>query len=103
MGVVVPQPVHITFEVQVVPAAEHPESPSPSPATPPPVLESPPQQLGDARSFLGFLTSDDFVDLEQWTVDAQSLRGTPDLRLEESEISANLGAVLQFIWGHQWK
>ena len=41
VGVVAPQPVQIRLEVEVLPAAENPESPSPSPPTPLPVLESP--------------------------------------------------------------
>ena len=102
VGVVAPQPVNIPLEVRVFPA-DNPESPSLSPPTPSPVLESPPQQLGDAPSFLRFFTSEDLIDLEQWTVDAQSLRGTPDLRLEELEIWANLKTFLRFTWGPQWE
>ena len=71
MGVVAPQPVNILLEVQVVPAG-NPESPSPSPPTPSAVLESPPQQLGDASSFMGFFISDD-LDLEQRAVDVEEL------------------------------
>ena len=65
VGVLAPQLVNIPLEVQVVPA-DKPESPSASPPTPSPVQESPPQQLGDAPSFLEFFTSDDLVDLDQW-------------------------------------
>ena len=54
VGIVVPQPVNNPLEVQVVPA-DNPESPSPSPSTTSPVLESPPQQLGDDLSFMSFL------------------------------------------------
>ena len=43
--VVAPQPVNIPLEVQVVPA-DNPESLSPSPPTPSPVLESHPSRLG---------------------------------------------------------
>ena len=89
VGVVAPQPVKIPSAVQVV-HADNPESPSSSPPNISPALDSPPQQLGDAASFMGFFISDNSIDLEQWAVDAQSLRGTPDLRLEELQISANL-------------
>ena len=40
--------------------------------------------------FYSFFTSDDLIDLEQCAVDAQSLRDTADLRLEEPEISSKL-------------
>ena len=78
VGFVAPQPVNIPLEVVVPGVADNPESPSPPPASPSPVLGSPPHQPGDAPSFMGFFTSDDLIDLEQWAVDAQSLRGTPD-------------------------
>ena len=55
VGAVAPQLVDIPLEVQVVPVAENPEPPSSSQTPPSPVLESPPQQLGDAPSFMGFL------------------------------------------------
>ena len=50
-----------------------------------------------------FFTADDNAELEQWVVDAQSLWGTPDLRLEEPEISVNFKTFLKFIWGRQWE
>ena len=102
VGVAAPQPVKTRLEVQVVPA-DNPESPSSSPPTPSPFLECPPQQLGDASSFMVFFISDDLIDLEQWAaVDAQSLRGTPDLCLQEQEISANSKTFFNFSWGPQW-
>ena len=52
---------------------------------------------------MGFFTSDDLIDLEQWAVDAQCLRGTADLRLEEPEISPNLKTFLRYTWGPQWE
>ena len=117
VGVVAPQPINIPSEVQVVPA-NNPESPSPSlpspsqpspagsPAASPPASPgpgSPQPQFGDALTFMGFFSADDITELEQWAVDAQSLRGTPDLRLEEPEISANFKTFLKFVWGHQWE
>ena len=117
VGVVAPQPINIPLEVQVVPA-DNPESPSPSPpsspepspaaspaASPPasPGLGSLQPQFGDAPTFMGFFSADDITELEQWAVDAQSLRGTPDLRLEEPEISADFKTFLKFVWGHQWE
>ena len=101
MGTVTLQPVHIPLEVQVVPVAEIAESPSMSQTTQSPVLDYQPQQLGYALSFVGVFRSDDLIDLDQWVVDAQSLWGTPDLRLEELEIMANLKTLLMFSWGHQ--
>ena len=95
VGVAVPQPVNIPLEIQVGPA-DNAESPPPSPDSPSPVLGSPPQQPGDAPSFMAFFTSDDLIDLEQLAVDAQSLRGTPDLRLEEPEISPKLKTILRY-------
>ena len=109
VGVVAPQPINIPLEVQVVPA-DSPESPSRSPPSSPepspaasPGPESPQPLLGDALSFIGFFTSDDLIDLEQWAVDAQSLRGTPVLRLEEPEISPNLKTFLKYTSGLQWE
>ena len=111
VGVVAPQPINIPLEVQYVPA-DNPESPSPepspaaSPAASPPASPGPgsPQPLlGDAPNFLNFYSADDITELEQWAMDAQSLRGTPNLRLEEPEISANFKIFLKFIWGHQWE
>ena len=55
VGAVAPQPVYIPLEVKVVPVAENPEPPSSSQTPPSPGLESAPQQLGDAPSFMGFL------------------------------------------------
>ena len=103
MGVVAPQPVNIPLEVVFPVVADNPESPSPSPPSPSPVLKSPPQQLGDAPSFMGLFTSDGQKDLEEWAVDAQSLQGTPDLRLEEPEISPKLKTFLRYAWGPQWE
>ena len=117
VGVVAPQPINIRLEFQVVPA-DNPESlspspplsPEPSPAASPaaplpasPVPGSPQPQFGDAPTFMGFFSADDITELEEWAVDAQSLRGTPDLRLEEPEISANFKTFLKFLWGHQWE
>ena len=102
VGIVAPQLMNIPLEVQVV-HADNPESPSPSPACPSPVLGSSPQQPGDAPSFVGIFTSDDLIELKQWAVDAQSLRGTPDLRLEDPEISPTLKTFLRYIWGLQWE
>ena len=78
------------------------ESPSLFPS-PLPVPDSPPPQFGDSFNFMGFFTADDNNELQQWPVDAQSLRGTPDLRLEEPEKSANFKTFLKFTWGHQWE
>ena len=114
VGVVAPQPINIPLEVVVPGVADNPESPSPSPPSSPepspavspaasPGPGSPQPQFGDAPSFMGFFTADDITELEQWAVDAQSLRGTPDLRLEEPEISANPKTFLKFVWGHQWE
>ena len=66
VGVVVPQPVNVPLEVQVVPA-DNPESPSPSPATPSHKVASSSQgsPFGDATSFMGFCTRDDIVELKQ--------------------------------------
>ena len=100
VGVVAPQPINIPLKVVVPGVADNPESPSPSPP-PSPVPESPQPQFGDAPSFMGFFTSDDLIDLEQWVVDGQSLRGTPDLRLEEPEISLNFKTFLKYTWGPQ--
>ena len=96
------------LNVEVPEIPDNPESPSlePSPAASPPGSlgpESPQSLLGDAPNFLGFYSADDITELEQWAVDAQSLRGTPDLHLEDPEISANLKKFLKFIWGHQWE
>ena len=76
VGVVEPQPVEIPLEVQVAPLAEQPESPFlVSPGTPLLVTPSPPQHspVGDAPSFMGFYSTDDITQLEQWAVDARSL------------------------------
>ena len=111
VNVVAPQPINIPLEVVIPGVADNPESPSPSPQSSPepspavspaasPGPGSPQPQFGDAPSFMGFFTADDVPDLEQRAVDAQSLRGTPDLRLEEPEISANLKTFLKFVWGH---
>ena len=102
-----PQPINIPLEVQVGPAAESPESPSPavSPGTPSPVALSPPpvSPVGDALSFMGFYTEDDIVNLEQWAVDSRGFRWTPDFRIEEPEISPNLKTFLRFTIGAQWE
>ena len=112
VNVVAPQSINIPLEVVVPGVADNPESPSPSPPSSPepsPAVSpaaspgSPQPQFGDAPSFMGFSTADDITELEQWAVDAQSLRGTPDLRLEEPEISANLETFLKFVWGRQWE
>ena len=103
VGVVPPQAVSFYLEVAVPGVADNPKSPSPSASSPSPVLESPQTQLGDAPNFMGFLTADDFSEVEKWAVDTQSLRGTPELRLEEPEISANFKTFLKFKWGHQWE
>ena len=97
-----PQPFNVPLEFQVGPAAESPESPSPSvsPGTASPVTVS---TLGDAVSFMGFYTEDDIVNLEQWAVDCRGLRGTPDFRREEPEISLNLKTFLRFTMGAQWE
>ena len=87
VGIVAPQPVNIPLELVVPGVADNPESPSPPSASPSSVLGSPLHQPWDAPSFMGFFTSDDLIDLEKWAVDAPSLRDTPDLRLEEPEIS----------------
>ena len=93
--------------MQVGPAAESLESPSPSvsPATPSLVTLSPPpvSLVGDALSFMGFYTEDDIVNLEQWAVDSGGLRGTPDFRLEKPEISPHLKTFLRFTIGAQWE
>ena len=89
-----PEPSKNPLEMKAVPAAESPESPSPSvsPGTPSPVAMSPPpvSPVGDALSFLGFYTKDNFVNLEQWAVNSRGLRWTPDYPLEERETSPNL-------------
>ena len=103
VGVVAPPPVNIPLEVVVPGVVNNPESTSPSPHSLSPVLESPQPQLGHAPNFMGFFTADDITELEKWAVDAQKLRGTPDLRLEEPEISANFKTFLKVIWGHQWE
>ena len=100
VGVVAPQPINIPSEVVVPGVADNPESPSPFPP-PSPGQESPQPQFGEASSFMVFFTSDDLIDLEQRAVDAQSLRGTPDLRLEEPEVSPNLKIFLKYTWGPQ--
>ena len=102
VGVFASQPIIIPVKVVVPGVADNPKSPSRSPsASPGP--ESPQPQLGDASGFMGFFTSDDLIDLEQWAVDAQNLRGTPDIRLEEPEISPNLKTFLKYTWGPQWE
>ena len=103
VGVVAHQPVNIPLEVVVPGVADNPESPSPYPPPPSSELGSPQRQLGDAPNFLGFFTADVFTEIEQWAVDAQSLHGTPRLRLEEPEISANFKTFIKFTWGHQWE
>ena len=103
VGVVGPQPVNIPLEVVVPGVADNPESPSLPFASPSSVLGSPIHQPWDAPSFMGFFTSDNLIDLGKWTVDAPSLRGTPDLRLEEPEISPNLKTLLRYTWGAQWE
>ena len=87
-----------------VEVSEIPESPStePSPAASPP--GSPPAlQLRDLPSFMGFYTSDDLTELEQWAVDARAARNQPELRVEEPEISHNLEVFLKFTLGPQWE
>ena len=102
-----PQPTKTPLKVQVGPAAETPESPSPpvSPGTPSPVALSPPplSPLGDALSFMGFYTKDDIANLEQWAVDSRGLKGTPDFHIEEPEIAPNLKTFLRFTIGAQWE
>ena len=88
------------------PAASPVASPLASPAASPPASPgpgSPHPQFGDAPTFMGFFSADDITELEKWAVEAQSLRGTPDLRLEEPELSANCKTFLNFVWGHQWE
>ena len=104
------------LNVEVPEFPDNPESPSPepspaaSPAASPPASPpssppaspgpgSPQPHPGDAPNVMGFFSADDVTELEQWAVDAQSLRGTPDLRLEEPELSANFKIFLKFIWG----
>ena len=60
-------------------------------------------RLGMPPALWVFCTSDDLIDLEQWAVDAQCLRGTPDLRLEEPEISPKFKTFHRYIWGPQWE
>ena len=98
VGIVVPQPVNTSLEVQVVPA-DNIESPSPSPPTPSPVLESPHQQLGDAPALWVSFTSDDLIDLEKWVVDAPVLSrlmsgGTGDLAKFEDIYQLNMGPAM---------
>ena len=103
VGVVVPQPVNIPLEVQVVPA-EYPKSPSPSPATPSPQVPSPLEgsPLGDTTSFMSFYTHDDIVDLEQWTKGARGARTNPTTRIEEPDVSPNLKTFLRYNLRAQW-
>ena len=104
VGVVVPQPVNVPLEVQVVPA-DKPESPSPSPATPSLKVASSPQvsPFGDATSLMGFCTRDDIVELEQWAVNARATRGDPTSGIDESDVSANLKTFQRYAQGTQWE
>ena len=105
VGVVPPIVAVAPLNVEVPEIPDNPESPSPEPSPAASPAASPPGSPGpgDLPSFMGFFTIDDVTDLEQWAVDAQSLRGTPDLRLEEPEISANFKTFLRYTWGHQWE
>ena len=94
-----------SFEVQVAPPADNPQTPSPSPQTSSPPVPSPPQgsPVGDATSFMSFYTYDDVVDLEQRTVDARAARTNPATRIEEPEVFPNLKTFLRFTLGAQWE
>ena len=92
------------LNVKVLEIRDIPESPSPepSPAASPP--GSPPAlPLGDLPSFIGFYTSGDLTELEQWAVDARAARNQPKLPVEEPEISHNLEVFLKFTLGPQWE
>ena len=114
VGVVVP----LNVEVPEIP--DNPESPSPQPSPvssggssggsspvaagppPPPVL--PPGSPGEnATSFMGFYTSEDLIELEQWSVDARAARRDPSSRIEEPNVSPNLKVFLRYVYGTQWE
>ena len=104
VGVVPPVVAVAPLNVEVPEIPDNPESPSPEPSPAASPAASPPGSPGpgDLPSFMGFFTIDDVTELEQWAVDAQSLRGTPDLRLEEPEILVNFKTFLQYTWGPHW-
>ena len=114
VGVVVP----LNVEVPEIP--DNPESPSPQPspvssggssggsspvaAGPPPPPVPPPGSLGEnATSFMGFYTSEDLIELEQWSVDARAARRDPSSRIEEPNVSPNLKVFLRYVYGTQWE
>ena len=92
--------------VEVPEIPDNPESPSPvpsSPAAPPGVPSPPPPPLGDLPSFIGFFTSDDVVELEQWVEDSGADRSQPELRVEELELSRKLNVFLRVVLGLHWE
>ena len=94
-----------SLNVEVPEILDKSESPSPGPSSP--VSSGPPSPpaspRGDIPSFMGFYTSDDLMELEQWAVDARAFRNQPELRVEEPDISRNLKVFLRLALGPQWK
>ena len=52
---------------------------------------------------MDFYSADDLTELEQWAVDARSLRGTPGLRLEEPDIPHDMKTFVRYTLGPQWE
>ena len=93
----------LNVEVQEVP--DNPDSPSPGPPSPASSggVSPPASPLGDLPSFMGFYSSDDLAELEQWAIDARAARNQPGLRVEEPGISHNLEVFSNFTLGSQWE
>ena len=103
VGVVAPMPIEIPLEVQVAPPADNTQSPSPSSPTPLPEMPSPPPSpVGDLPSFMGFYTTYDVTNLEQSAVDSGIARNSPELRVEEPDISRIMKVFFRVTLGAEW-
>ena len=95
--------IEIPLEVQVVPPADNPQTPSHSPPIPSPEVPSPPPSpVGDLPSFMVFYTTVDVTNLGLSALDSRAARSSPELRVEEPEISRNLKVFLRVMLGSQW-
>ena len=52
---------------------------------------------------MGLYTTDDVTNLEQWAVDSRAARNSPEMRVEEPDISRNLKVFLRVMLNPQWK
>ena len=90
---------HQELEVEVGKQGS-PESPQPSPRSPPPFFQ---WTLGDAYNFMGFYTADALDELNYWAKRSRNLRRVLAAFAEEPDISNNLKLFLKYELRPQWQ